>query len=112
VPLFVDRHFLRQVVWAIAEVLLPPLIERLDNIMGLVQIDDAILQDVASTLVTIDSEVGTLISNSTLPADNASVQAIQNSLTDLQSKLSAAGVNPPAAGDGTDSGDGTPAPTA
>lgn len=88
VPRFIDSRLLRETVWAIAEAVLPPIIERLERIMTLVSIDSDVLASLTTLAQTVDSEVKSLIAAGTLAPGDAS--GIQTALADANSALSAA----------------------
>lgn len=92
--MFLDQRGLRALADWMIEAIRKPIIERLDSLMGLVSIDDTVLQGIAATLsgvdtnlVTITTQVQTLITAGTLSPDDAAVQSIQGSLSDIGTQL-------------------------
>lgn len=96
VPMFLDQRGLRALADWMIEAVRNPIIHRLDQIMGLVSIDDTILQGFATSIGSVDTslqtiatQVAALVTAGTLAPDDAAVQSIQSSLTDAATQITA-----------------------
>lgn len=92
--MFLDQRGLRALADWMIEAVRNPIVYRLDRIMSLVSIDDTVLQGIATSvgsvdtnLQTIATQVQALVAAGTLAPDDAAVQAIQGSLTDIGTQL-------------------------
>lgn len=89
VPQFIGHRLLRETVWYLAEAILPPIIERLDNIMGtLVSVDSDVVAALTTLSQAVDTEIAAALEAGKLqPAD---VTGIQQALGDAKTQLDAA----------------------